>query len=438
MIRTRIVLCFGFLLLLSLPVLAALAETIELVTYYPAPGSTGDQHVRSLTVGTAYQGLDMSTNEGVALISRGLAIGVPVPVAGTIEPAGALEVRGLPNFADQVLFMPGTGTGTISVGIGTTAPATEFETVSTAAVQPRGILSAQYSTDNGAGLFIGRKARGTPTAPVSVANRDNLAGFIPEAYDGANYLQTGWMGYVVNGAVAAGSVPSDFVLSTGTSNQGVERLRVTSAGNVGIGTNAPSTPLDVNGQIRVRGGNPVVAGGVNPNATAVRPLFSDATGLASWGWPSGSVIQMAWANGGSGSKGAASTDTNLYPVFAAAGTATISITPRSNNSELLVEATFWGAVDLTPAGIEQNSYGYFRLYETTTGTAVARGVGPSAVAAVLHAWGARANAPSSIRALVPNGVTTQRTFQLYYAYDCLTHVNVTADNIVYTVTEIQN
>ena len=32
------------------------AETIELVTYYPAPGSTGDQRVRSLTVGTGYQG----------------------------------------------------------------------------------------------------------------------------------------------------------------------------------------------------------------------------------------------------------------------------------------------------------------------------------------------------------------------------------------------
>ena len=44
------------------------------------------------------------------------------------------------------------------------------------------------------------------------------------------------------------------------------------SGNVGIGTNAPSTTLHVNGQIRITGGSPA----------AGRVLTSDATGLATW------------------------------------------------------------------------------------------------------------------------------------------------------------
>ncbi|MEI6766767.1 MAG: hypothetical protein WCM76_14140 [Bacteroidota bacterium] len=43
-------------------------------------------------------------------------------------------------------------------------------------------------------------------------------------------------------------------------------------GNVGIGTNAPTTKLDVNGQIKIRGGSP----------GAGKILISDATGLGAW------------------------------------------------------------------------------------------------------------------------------------------------------------
>ncbi len=91
------------------------AETIELVTYYPTSSNAGDLHVRSITVGTAYQNVNMSANDGVALIEDRLGI-------GTTTPSGSLHVVGPANTADTVLFLPGTGTGIMRVGIGVASP----------------------------------------------------------------------------------------------------------------------------------------------------------------------------------------------------------------------------------------------------------------------------------------------------------------------------
>ncbi len=59
-------------------------------------------------------------------------------------------------------------------------------------------------------------------------------------------------------------------LIMGTLN--TERMRVTVNGNVGIGTTTPSTKLDVNGQIKIKGGNPapgLLLTAVDTNGTAV-------------------------------------------------------------------------------------------------------------------------------------------------------------------------
>ncbi|MBG8555407.1 tail fiber domain-containing protein [Hymenobacter guriensis] len=51
----------------------------------------------------------------------------------------------------------------------------------------------------------------------------------------------------------AGREGGNVLITSGASGAEAERLRVTSAGNVGIGTNDPQQKLDVNGNVRVRG-----------------------------------------------------------------------------------------------------------------------------------------------------------------------------------------
>jgi hypothetical protein len=56
-----------------------------------------------------------------------------------------------------------------------------------------------------------------------------------------------------------------------------DRMIVTNAGDVGIGTNAPGAKLEVTGQVKITGGAP----------GAGKVLTSDATGLATWQTPTG-------------------------------------------------------------------------------------------------------------------------------------------------------
>lgn len=57
-----------------------------------------------------------------------------------------------------------------------------------------------------------------------------------------------------------------------TTNNGLTQMALTTQGNLGIGTTAPTSMLDVNGQVRIRGGLP----------GAGKVLTSDANGLATW------------------------------------------------------------------------------------------------------------------------------------------------------------
>jgi hypothetical protein len=76
------------------------------------------------------------------------------------------------------------------------------------------------------------------------------------------------------------------------SSNGTESIRINASGNLGVGTNAPTQKLDVNGSVRIRGGSPAVGHVLTATST---------DGTASWqpALPIGSIV--AWhKNGGGG------------------------------------------------------------------------------------------------------------------------------------------
>jgi hypothetical protein len=145
-----------------------------------------------------------------------------------------------------------------NVGVGTTGPVSKLNLVETSGSVTRGFTLDQYSNDAAGTWTAYRKARGTPSSPTAIQNGDYIGSFAAQPYDGSSFFGTpAYMGFVVNGTVATGSVPTDIVFRTGAATS-TEYMRITSNGNVGIGSTAPASLLDVNGTAWLRG----TAGGI--------------------------------------------------------------------------------------------------------------------------------------------------------------------------------
>lgn len=129
------------------------------------------------------------------------------------------------------------------VGIGTTTPGTILDIF--AATNGALRLTRNETTANSQFLTI-RKSNGTFAAPTIVANGDGIATISMQGYDGAAYLPVATIKADVDGVPGLNDMPGRLVFSTTADGASVttERMRIDSAGNVGIGI-TPTTRLHV-------------------------------------------------------------------------------------------------------------------------------------------------------------------------------------------------
>jgi hypothetical protein len=114
-------------------------------------------------------------------------------------------------------------------------------------------LTAAVNNQFGEGLtFV--KSRGTPSSPHTIVqNGDSLGSVSFTGSDGSDYVLGSQISSFVDGTPGSDDMPSrlTFYTSADGTTGIVERMRITSEGNVGIGTGTPSSKLHVAGDLTV-------------------------------------------------------------------------------------------------------------------------------------------------------------------------------------------
>lgn len=101
----------------------------------------------------------------------------------------------------------------------------------------RGGMISQH--DNGAvspALLTFRKSTGTFNSPGPLGNFDQIGQINFQAYDGANYLDEGYVQLSAQGAATGGFYPTDFLFGTNNGTTGVNpQFRISALGNIVVG-----------------------------------------------------------------------------------------------------------------------------------------------------------------------------------------------------------
>ena len=256
-----------------------------------AQGGTGTSTAPSygqLLVGNAANGYDYLATSTLGLMS-GTAIGT-----GSTGQIPYYAVGGTSLTATSALFISTNGL----VGIGTTSPVGELEVVKNG--QASSIYNTAFSNSSaGSGaFFIGRRARGTQSAPSGVSANDVLT-----LFGAQGFTSTGvWTGRKASISMNAGEAWSGTGQGTYmgfyTTNLGstalTERMRLTPEGYLMIGTTTLATSALLNvgmtGQFAVDDTGTVIAGTWNGNTIGVG---SGGTGITS----AGDAGTVAYSNG---------------------------------------------------------------------------------------------------------------------------------------------
>jgi hypothetical protein len=133
-----------------------------------------------------------------------------------------------------------------NVGIGTTTATQKLDLSSNGALV---IQSTRYSTDVSEPAITLRKARGTGASPSIVSSGDTVTSLNFQGYDGADFLNVARIFAQVDGTPGTNDMPGRLVFTTTAdgASSSTERMRIDSAGDVGIGTTSPVTKLEISG-----------------------------------------------------------------------------------------------------------------------------------------------------------------------------------------------
>jgi hypothetical protein len=235
------------------------------ITFTTAPASGLDFF--AILMGDALN--TVSTSDG-SITTAKLAGSLSVGLAAGTNSAPSLYFTGDSNTgvyspgSDQVAITTG-GTGRLFIDssgrllVGTSTARSNFfgttlssltQTEGTGGSTARGALSVINNdvSNNPAYVLLGRSGAATLGSNAAVVSGSRLGTLTFHGADGTSFIEAATVAGEVDGTPGTNDMPGRLVFSTTADGAAspTERLRITSAGLVGIGTNSPARQLDVN------------------------------------------------------------------------------------------------------------------------------------------------------------------------------------------------
>jgi hypothetical protein len=230
-----------------------------------------------------------------------ITVDAPLVVSGT----NVFSASKFTDNTDSSYYLAPAGSTALlvngKVGIGTTAPGVPLHIINEFATGGNTIYADSYaSVKLSGGQFVSRAARGTKSSPSAPQTSDVVAGIGAFPYNGSAYLTGGKAAIAMYAAENFSATNlGTYIAFRGTAIGGTttaEKVRISDAGNVGIGTAAPTALLDVAGRIALSdpGGTPTVSEcGSGPAGTITG---NDTRGLVTMGKNSPTSCTVTFAN----------------------------------------------------------------------------------------------------------------------------------------------
>lgn len=234
--------------------------------------ATPTERVRINSTGNVLVGTTTNTNSSLLVVNGTISEtvgGVQYQVASQADIGSApneiplnqylgnLAYQDAANIAGPVGVGENLSGAALAIGPSNISPGVNVygQIITTESTLPGPLFSVRRAAASGNPVIAQFTSSGTAALPTAVVSGRGIGRNDWYGFDGTNYVNAAAILVSVDGTVSTGVMPGRIVFSTASTSAGapVERMRIDSSGNLGIGTSSPSASAILDAQSTTKG-----------------------------------------------------------------------------------------------------------------------------------------------------------------------------------------